>query len=339
LPDNTNLIKALLQQGVDSGMFPGAALEFRRACETIYRIQAGLIEKGGAEVSENTLYDLASLTKIYTIGMAFQVLRSHQISIDTPLNHFLPAFDTRITLRHLMQHSSGLRLHIQSICESDAETWLDQIAAAPLESVPGTEVFYACTNAFLLGRVLVTIEGDSLKSILSRTLIKPNQLRATLEVAAHEVVAPTEEQEDGSFLCGIVHDEATRSFLKQTGDYAGNSGLFATAKDVADFCDLWSPMHGFFHPEDIASIMQSPLPERNCQRGLGWQIGAKSWLSENSPPQILSHLGFTGPLMARDLESDVTLVLLCNRVYPNRNGPDRRELFRQISTLCFATSD
>jgi CubicO group peptidase (beta-lactamase class C family) len=339
LQDKTKQIEAILNHGAESGVFPGAALVFRREGETLYQIESGLTEVGGDIVNGTTFYDLASLTKIYTLATTFQVLRSHRIPFDTPISHFLPAFDARITLRHLMQHSSGLRLHIQSICELDAVTWLDRIAAASLGSIPGTEVYYACTNAFLQGRVLVAIEGENLKSIISRTLIEPNKLKVTFGVSGSETVAPTEEQGDGNFLRGVVHDEAARSFQVQTGDCVGNSGLFATASDVADFCELWSPSSGFFHPEDLAEIARTPLPEGNCLRGLGWQIGAKSWLSENSPSTILSHLGFTGPLMARDLDSGITLVLLCNRVYPNRNGPDRREIFRQIAALCFVTSD
>jgi len=237
-----------------------------------------------------------------------------------------------------MQHSSGIHLHIQSIYESQAETWLDQIAASSLESEPNTEVFYACTNAFLLGRVLAAIEGESLESIIRRTLLEPNQLRATFAVSEDAMVAPTEEQGDGSFLRGIVHDEAARSFREQTGDCAGNAGLFSTASDVADFCDLWSPSRGFFHPDDLSEILRAPLVERGGLRGLGWQIGAKSWLSDSCPPQMLSHLGFTGPMMAFDMASQTSLVLLCNRVYPNRNGPDRRAFFQEIASLCFATS-
>ena len=336
--DNSTQIEAVLSRAIEAGVFPGAALHFRRAGETIYRIDVGTIQANGAEVDEDTFYDLASVTKIYTLAAAFQILRSHQISFDTPLNRFLPAFDSRITFRHLMQHSSGIRLHIQSIYESDADTWGDQIAVAPLESEPGTEVFYACTNAFLLGRALVAIEEEKLEVLIRRTILEPNHLRATFTVTPDTVVAPTEEQDDGAFLRGIVHDEAARSYWEQSGDCVGNSGLFSTASDVADFSELWSPSRGFFHPDDLSQILHSPLIERGGLRGLGWQIGARSWLSDSCPPKMLSHLGFTGPMLAFDMASQTSLVLLCNRVYPNRNGPDRRGFFQEIATLCFATS-
>lgn len=323
---------ALLRDAIAHGVFPGATAWGARGATVLFdqaHGQLGLAPPFDKPVTPATFYDLASLTKIYVLGAALRCLRAHKIALDAPLAEFLPGFSPEILLANLLGHSSGLELHLQTLAELPTEQWLPRIAATAPACAPGERVLYLCTNYFLLGRALSHIEGAPLETIVEKYLLKPANLRATFAPTDLTNVAPTETDGQGGYLCGIVHDEAARAFRAQTGDCAGNAGLFSDAADVAKFGQLW--WSDFFHPADVAAITARPLPEESGARGLGFQIDKPFYMSETAPPNAWGHLGFTGPSLVLHRESRNVIVLLNNRVHPTRDGPNRMKWHRDLA--------
>lgn len=325
-----------LQTAVENGVFPGATAFLARGGDIHFHGAAGNL---GVEApfdvpaTPATIYDLASVTKVYVLGAALRCLRAHGIPLGARLNQFLPGFDARLTLRNLMNHSSGIELPLQSLRGRALEDWLSAIAAAPLNA-PGERVLYACTNYFLLGRALVQIEGAPLETVVQKYLLEPGQLRASFAPADLGNVAPTERDENGDWVCGAVHDEAAREFRAQTGDCAGNAGLFAPCADVAAFARLW--FADFFDPADVRAVDAAPLPENVTPqtvypRGLGFQIDAPFYMSEAAPRGSWGHLGFTGPSLVLHRASQSVVVVLNNRVHPTRSGPNRLPTHRALA--------
>lgn len=327
----------ILRDAIENAVFPGAVAFCARADNVQFygaQGQLGVAPPFDKPADTATIYDLASLTKLYVLAAALRCLRAHQIALDTPLAVFLDGFPTQLTLAHLMNHSSGLELHLQILTGRPFRQWLPTIAAAPTITPPGTRVLYLCTNYFLLGRALVQIEGAPLETIVEKYLLRPANLRATFAPRALSNVAPTEADGQGGFLHGEVHDEAARSFRAQTGDCAGNAGLFSDAHDVARFGQLW--WSDFFHPGDVAAIDAHPLPEESGARGLGFQIDKPFYMSEAAPPGSWGHLGFTGPSLVIHRASQSVIVLLNNRVHPTRNGPNRMPYHRALAAWSFS---
>lgn len=345
-------ILATLQNALAAGAFPGAVCHLSRRGEVIFHQAVGNLgveAPFGRTATRDTVYDLASLSKIYTLCAAFQVLRDAKIAFDAPLTRFLPGFDARITLRLLMAHASGISLALQRLEKVEAGDWMQHIVAAPLFTDPGREVSYCCTNFWLLARAVETIGGASLDSLIQGRILQPLQLENThLALENRENVAPTERILDANqklenenaphlseFFHGIVHDEAARSWRAQTGTLAGNAGIFASASDVARFAQIWARgAAGILHPEDAARAFEPLFPERDNFRGLGFQIDVASYMSEVAPKRSAGHLGFTGPSLVITPRSDV-LVILNNRVHPTRNGPGRLSFHRQIAAQFF----
>jgi len=326
----------ILRDAINNGVFPGATAYCARGETVLFHGaegQLGIVAPFDKPADCATIYDLASLTKIYVLGAALRCLRANGVALDTPLAAFLPGFDSRLTLTDLMNHSSGLELHLQTLTQRPHQQWLLNIAAAPLVSVPRARVLYLCTNYFLLGRALVELEGEALETIVEKYLLRPANLRATFAPTDLTNVAPTEAKSEadgqGGFWCGIVHDEAARSYRAQTGDCAGNAGLFADALDVGKFGQLW--FGDFFHADDIAAITAHPLPEESGARGLGFQIDKPFYMSESAPPNSWGHLGFTGPSLVLHRQNQSVIVLLNNRVHPTRDGPNRMPWHRQLA--------
>ncbi len=358
---------AIVRDAIQCGAFPGATAYAARG-ETVLFDEAhgrlGIEPPFDKPVTNATIYDLASLSKIYVLAAALRCLRAHDIALDAPLAAFLPDFAPAITLAHLMSHSSGLELHLQALTDLPTNEWLPAIAAtAPARSpgaratpamsygekcranAPGERVLYLCTNYFLLGRALCQIEGARLETIVENYLLKPANLRASFAPTDLANVAPTEAKSSeaksseaksseadgqGGFWCGVVHDEAARAFRARTGDCAGNAGLFADAADVARFGQLW--WSDFFHPDDVAAVGARPLPEESGARGLGFQIDKPFYMSDAAPPGSWGHLGFTGPSLVVHRASQSVIVLLNNRVHPTRNGPNRMKWHRDLAS-------
>ena len=336
--------RAVLQRAIEVGAFPGAVLHLSRGRKTVF---SGAVGDLGFEpsfkvaTSSGTLYDLASLTKIYTLSAALCALNEANLAPETtPLSAFLFGFDPRISLEHLFSHSSGLTRHLQTLENIPANEWVDALADETLQTEPGRVVCYNCSNYFLLARALEKLTGQTLDELIARYLLRPLGLEnTTFAPCDPEFVAPTEAKRGhNGFWHAVVHDEAARSWRVQTGTCAGNAGLFATASDVARFASIWlvdghsSPLPGVWR----ARAMMNVLPEGNSFRGWGWQRDAEFFMGTLPPSEsaarsyLIGHLGFTGTSLVLNPRGGEVAVLLSNRVHPTRLGPDRLPFVRTI---------
>jgi CubicO group peptidase (beta-lactamase class C family) len=334
-------MRSILSSAIAARAFPGAVIHFSRRGEVVHHEAIGHLgydEPYEAPVTTETLYDIASVTKIYTLAAALIALREADIPLETPLQAFFPSFDSRISLEHLMAHVSGIEFPVQRLEDIPANEWMARIACAPLVRTPGSAVIYSCTNYFLLARVVEEVVGRSLDAFFESHIIEPLGLENTHFTPSIKNVAPT-EQNEGGFWHGIVHDEAARSWQVQVGSCAGNSGIFATAADVARFALIWT-VDGpqLIHPDDVARALTGRFSERSCWRGLGFQIDAAFYMSESAPRGTAGHLGFTGPSLALHSESSCIAVILNNRVHPTRHGPERLTWHRQATAKFFASN-
>lgn len=331
-------MRSILESAIAARAFPGAVIHFSHRGEVVHHEavgQLGYEAPYDVPVSASTVYDIASLTKIYTLATALAAFREAGVPLETPLRSFFPSFDSRITLEQLMAHASGIEIAIQRFEEVPADEWMARIATAPLARTPGSAVNYSCTNYFLLARVIEEVVGARLDAYFNERIKGPLQLNDTCFAPNPEVVAPTEQNRSG-FWRAIVHDEASRSWRLQMGSCAGNSGLFATAADVAKFASIWvEGGTSLLHPEDIKRALSTRLSERSCWRGLGFQIDAAFYMSESAPRGTAGHLGFTGPSLALHAETASIAVILNNRVHPTRSGPERLTYHRQMSAKFF----
>lgn len=297
-------------------------------------------------VTHETLYDLASVSKMFTLTAFLIAKRAANISENEPLARFLPQFDTddkrAITLRHLMMHSAGFGLHVQRLHGEPCATWIEKIAAAPLESVPGEKVNYTCTAYFLLARVTEKLCAKPLDDFIEDVLLSPLNIStqvmfAPLENRALDLIAPTELRDDGTPWQGIVHDEAARQWCEESEDsvgFCGNAGLFGTARGLSRFCRMWlNDGEEILHPDDVKSAFSDTLLESSegeLYRGWGWQKNNKTYTGD-APPDCFGHQGFTGPTLFFKPDTRDVVIILNNRVYPTRNGPARFVYHRRIA--------
>lgn len=352
-----DLSARMLRQGVEEGIFPGAALVIGNREGELFRCLEGkrALYPSPLPLGEDTRFDMASLTKLLSTTMiALRLLEEGQLSLNTPVSEYFdcPADKSSITLKHLLTHSSGLNpsYHLEEAVSSPEEA-VFSILHSPLVDQVGQRVHYSCMGFILLGRILEEIAGQGLDRLFEQLVARPLGLTSSgyLPLSSNgnrgDNFAATEYRPElGEHLCGVVHDENAR-FL---GGVSGNAGLFSTAEDLSRFGRMLANRgeldgHCFLSPAVFDMAVENYTPFDPCEyRGLGFSLTDKRLYRSGA---ILSagdlfadgsygHTGFTGTSLWVDRRSGLYVALLTNRVHPSRQNtrlmPFRRRLHNAI---------
>jgi CubicO group peptidase (beta-lactamase class C family) len=253
----------------------------------------------------DTVFDLASLTKLFTATVAARHLDRDRLVTDY-VPEFGAAGKSAITVRQLLDHTSGLRPELpfydRPTADGRARLLWDEAPVHP----PGTRRVYSDLNLIAVQHVLERATGRPLDALISEEITGPYGMLDTgfnPPAAVLPRIAATEDQRlpwgrlDRGMVRGSVHDENAYAM----GGVSGHAGLFSTAWDLALFCrallDRGGPWSGF-------------------ETDQAWFMG------ELAGRGAAGHTGFTGTSLVVDPESDSFLVLLANSVHPSRTWRD-----------------
>jgi CubicO group peptidase (beta-lactamase class C family) len=336
-------IGALLGAAVSGGGIPGAVAVAGQGPVTLGRWTAGQADTlQGRPMRPDTIFDLASLTKVVaTTTVTLALAGRGQLGLGDPVADYLPGFgacrDARVTIAHLLTHTSGLPGSRQFYrwCGSRADLLRD-LSATPLEAPPGSRVRYSDPGFITLGEVVAAVAGEPLDAAVRRLVTGPLGMTSANFVPnelAHRFAA-TEPRGDGSAWVGTawngtVHDENARLM----GGVAGHAGLFAPAPDLARFAAWWVSDDDTAVPAALrraAAACQAQSP--GGRRGYGWACAGDGFdiLAMNWPPTAVSHTGFTGTSLALDPVTGRWLVLLTNAVHFGRDAAAVQALRRSV---------
>ncbi|WP_431979909.1 serine hydrolase domain-containing protein [Streptomyces qinglanensis] len=278
----------------------------------------------------DTVFDLASLTKLFTAVAAVQQVERGALDLDALVADHLqagaaPVTDHGITVRHLLTHTSGLRAELPFYEHNTAEHPELLWAEKPLTE-PGSAHLYSDLNLLLLESVLYQVTGRTLDVLVREGITTPLGMRHTrfnpprtwrTRIAATEDMRRPWAKLNRGLVHGRVHDENAYAM----GGVAGHAGLFSTARDLAVLCRtlLSGGSYGparILAPASAALLLEPP--------GLGFRTGAPWFMGELAGPgsRAAGHTGFTGTSLVLDPVTDTFLVLLANTVHPVRRPPD-----------------
>ncbi|MFF8811897.1 serine hydrolase domain-containing protein [Streptomyces pactum] len=275
-----------------------------------------------------TVFDLASLTKLFTAVVAVRCVQDGALDLDGRVAAYAPEFHAagahRITVRQLLTHTSGLRPELPLYdCPDRAARW-EAIRAEEPRRAPGTERRYSDLNLLVLQGVLEKITGHPLDRLVHDLVTGPLGMRDTCfrpPPALYPRIAATEDQRrpwakvDRGMLRGRVHDENAHAL----GGVAGHAGLFATAGDLARLCRALLGGGAYrgvriLRPESVDLLLTAP--------GLGFEVDQPWFMGELAGRGAAGHTGFTGTALVIDRATDAYLVLLANTVHPRRRPGD-----------------
>lgn len=322
--------RAVLDAGLAARAFPAAVVEAGRASGAIAQIAGGRLryEADAPPCTADTIFDLASLTKVIaTTSLVMRAVGDGRLALDAPVADHLPewrdAAHAPITIRQLLDHSSGLPAHARFWEQHRGRPdFARAIHDAGLDRAPGTAAVYSDLGFMTLGFIAADVfdapldrQLDALTSILDdRTLayLPPDEWRSR--------TAPTEfDPWRGRLLCGDVHDENAAAL----GGVAGHAGIFGTAAAVGAFARLVLRTFQTTTWLGTPALMQTMAAKSTVpgsSRALGWDtMLPTSSCGTRLSPAAIGHTGFTGTSLWIDPMQDLYVVLLTNRVHPTRS--------------------
>lgn len=325
------------------------------------------LEPESVSVERRTIFDLASLTKPLATTLAMmKLVNDGKLDLEDPLGALIPREPLKdkkdITPRLLLNHSAGLvdwKPYYLKLVEHDPEerkkVLRQWIIDEPFAYEPGEGSVYSDLGFMLLEWVVEEVSGENLPDYLENHFYGPlglervffvkNPPRPPFDKGGREGVSPLykgggidEEEfavtEDCPWRKRIIRGEVGDENAFALGGYSGHAGLFGTVDDVYRIVNMLRGHYrgergDFFRPETVQEFFrrQELVPESTW--ALGWDTpsredsSAGKYFSENS----VGHLGFTGTSVWMDLDKDVVVILLTNRIHPTRNN-ERIKTFR-----------
>lgn len=350
-------IDRAIEAAVAARKLPGAVFRMERGGAVHERAYGRLgFEADAGAVTPDTIFDVASLTKVVATAPAVLVLAEEErIDLEAPLVRYVPECagggkDT-ITVRQLLTHTSGLASGLPAKPDWRGEAAGFALACAQeVTHPPGTFFRYSDINYILLGLLVRRVSGLTLDTFAQRRLFGPLGMRNTgflpLARVRAGVIAPTGkggigrlhgDLAPGRLLQGVVHDPTVR----RMGGVAGSAGVFSTASDIARFARMLlegGELDGVrVLGRDSVRLLTTvqTAPGVKALRGMGMDIDspyAKPPRGAVFPVGSYGHTGFTGCILWIDPGSHSFYVFLSNRVYPDDKS-NILFLYSELGTL------
>lgn len=351
MPDKHD-ISQFLQQRIDAGDFPSAVYLVAEKGKIVLQDALGLavVEPERIEARTDTIYDLASLTKVLVTGLLFAQFLEQDRSIDlgSPIYKLFPQLRStprgEVTIRNLVTHTSGLMAWYPFYSIVFDPTFMSEAVSTaifdlPAKHTPDSQVLYSDLNFLLLGDYLANRDTrHSLAALTSDTIIRPLALKRTAfnpspdiqhEVAASEFGNTYEQNtchqlfpeiriQPSAFrdyqIWGEVHD-GNAWFM---GGFAGHAGLFSTAEEVFKIAQQFLPNYTtMLKPETCELFRTNFTKGMNEDRSFAFQLASTkdSTAGKRMSPESFGHLGFTGTSLWIDPVKERIFVLLTNRTH------------------------
>ncbi len=290
----------------------------------------------------DSIFDTASLTKIYTAILVLQLVDKGKVDLDAPVATYLPGFTGTgkgaITVAMLLTHTGALPVGPKVTGLPNNAARRKAVLTTPLVrgAVPGDAFRYSSTGLMVLAQLVERLTGTSLDRALRDNITTPLGLKDTgftplkwlgAKDRAARLVA-TDARSSRGLLRGTVHDDV----CNRLGGVAGHAGVFATAKDVAVIGQLLLN-GGTYNGRRIlsAAIVKKMLtnankgkkaidaerPGRPADHGLSVVLNQPWFMGRLSGPGTFGHTGFTGTSLLVEPRRRLVLVLLTNRAHPN----------------------
>jgi len=346
-------VEALLNKGVVEGVYPGAVLLVAFEGEVLLKhVGNRTLVPEVLPMEKDTIFDLASLTKPLATTLAvMKLFDSAQIELDQPLEDLLskvfPREKKAITPRLLLSHSAGFAdwkpfyLELDHIRREEKKRRLkDELLNIPLAYPSGKGTLYSDLGFMMLEWVVEEIAGMKLPQFLRRHFYDPLGLNKTffyengvpLRFGEDQFAATEDCPWRKKVLKGIVHDENAYAF----GGYSGHAGLFGNAREIYTLVSLLiehyrGERENYLRPETVRAFFR----KQDLVEGSTWALGWDTPSSENSSSgrcfskRSVGHLGFTGTSVWIDLEQDIIVIFLTNRVHPTRKN-EKIKVFRPV---------
>ena len=355
-----------MEAAVARDTFPGVVVLVNVDGQIVFHHAVGnrTREPTRSPMREDTIFDLASLTKPLATSIAMMImLKERKIALDDRVTRFFHNFGvygkTHVTFRHLLANTSGLpswRPYWKEILRIEREGRINFTASRGAkeyvyeaiqrerpEAAAGARTLYSDLGFMLLGAAIEEVSGMPLDRFCHDRIYKPLGLRSTsfidlsvlrtrrLEPIA-EMIAPTEHCPwRRRVLCGEVHDDNAFAM----GGVAGHAGLFSSARDIDRIATVLRECYDgqslFLSAQIVREFWKRDDTVGSSTWALGWDTPStrESTAGGELSRHAVGHVGYTGTSLWIDLDRAMHVIVLSNRVHPTRDNDKIRE-FRPL---------
>ncbi|SDI71396.1 serine hydrolase domain-containing protein [Natribacillus halophilus] len=356
-----NNIDDVIKEGIDDQVMPGAVVLTTKngviAKEDAYGEAAKYLDDDFTEMDDpvamqaDTIFDVASITKVFTAISAMQLYEDGEFDLDDPVANYIPEFTkgdkSEITIRHLITHTSGFEDWVPLYMEADSrEEAYDIVFSAELTREPGSDYVYSDLNMITLAAVIEHITGERLDEYIEKNITEPLGMDDTMfnpPESMKDRTAATEYQPevDRGLVWGEVHDE--NAWVMD--GVSGHAGLFSTARDLAVFGQMFLNEGEYegeriLQADTVKKIGTDQLPDSlDDSHGLGWELDQAWYMGDLSEPETMGHTGFTGTSMVINPNEQTMAIVLTNRVHPTRDGASPNDIRESVADQTAAAID
>ncbi|RUL94229.1 serine hydrolase [Verrucosispora sp. FIM060022] len=318
-----------------------------------------LPESKQVAMRHDSIFDTASLTKVFTAILTLQQVDAGRIALDAPVVEYLPGFTgtgkSKVTVGMLLAHTSGLPVGAKVTGLPDDAARRAAVLATPLikGATPGTVFRYSSVGLMVAAQLVEHVTGQRLDKALKSGITGPLGLRDTgfnprtwLSSAdqAARLVA-TDARSSRGLLRGTVHDDVANHL----GGIAGHAGIFSTAADLTVIGQLLLD-GGTYRGTRILSAettarmltnvnaglpaVDAERPDRTSDHGLGVVLHQPWFMGKLATSRTFGHTGFTGTSLLVHPGRRIVLVLLTNRAHPNWSWANPDPVRVAVANLC-----
>ena len=335
--DEFDALRDVVRKAVGKGNPPGAVLHVESGEKTMtLAVGQRVLSPSKEAMTEDTVFDAASLTKVVaTLPSVLILMEQGKIELEAEVRRYVPEFRSGITVRHLLTHTSGLRPGIPKEPEwTGYEAGIRRAVELEPDGPPDRFFRYSDINFILLGEIVRRVSGMALNEFATKNVFEPLKMDATRFLPPEDWkarIAPTEKDENGVMLRGVVHDPTSRKM----GGVTGHAGLFTTASDLAKYARMiLADGAGVLKPETV-KLMTTPQTIATVfeRRGLGWDIDSPFSRPRGKlfPLGSFGHTGFTGTSIWIEPQSKTFVIFMSSRLHPDGKG-SVRDLYEEIGS-------
>ena len=350
-----DVLTDLLRQAQAAGIFDKAVAGFI--------LPDGTREILTLNTSENTVFDIASLTKVCpTSTLALSYILEEKLSVDTKVIDYIPELQTNyrddIRVFHLLTHSLDYRVPMKNLRTLPAEGILQALYTYQFDKAPGADFNYGNPASVLLGIILQRLTGKDLQQQGRERFFIPlgmtrsgwDPLTRDWNPIPKDEISPTEICSfRGREIHGEIHDESAWVLRKLFP--VGSAGMFSCVPDLLSFVQMvmndGAASNGNqIAPKGILKMVCENAFEGNAASkyssatgactALGWELNSEKFMGTHVSPHTFGKTGFTGASIVADTEKGAAVVLLSNFTYPHREAnADRIHAFRAALSDAF----
>jgi len=317
-----------IKQGINSGIAPGCSLVISsKGNENIDYSFGAFSGNNSSQITSDTLYDIASITKLYTTAVILRLYEQNEIDIYDRCAVYLPIFEkSELTIADMLTHRANFGIRLSEYRDKYQASFKTKIFEIIPPVKPSREVYYENITFLYLGKIIEQITSKPLKDIFTELFNEFGLKNTALGLKSQNIFysPPTEIKEDNYVVQNTTHDESAALM----GGIAGNAGIFASAADLAKFGNLW--INGkIISKEKLYSMVFKDYSEQGARsQGLGWHqdLYGISYKDTN----IYLHAGYTGCLLVINALSSTVCSFVCNRTYFGRDNIKYRETLKLL---------